>query len=75
MNREEKKDLRMIFISVVAGLAIAAIGASAKAIIDVNILKVQRIEDVKSIEGNGQKIDKLQEEMNDNFKTVIKLLK
>lgn len=57
------------------GVSIMAIGASAKAILDVNVLKAQRIEDEKSITSNGDKIDNLQQEMNHNFKTVIKLLK
>lgn len=74
MNKEEKKDLRMIFISIVAGISVMAIGASSKAILDVNILKAQRVEDQKAISNNGSKIDNLQKEMNDNFKTVIKLL-
>ena len=65
---------RNVLIIIVSGILLAAVGSSARAIMDVNVLQAQRLEDVKHIESNGDKIDKLQEAMNDNFKTVIQLL-
>ncbi len=73
-----KKDYALIkgvLATMLASVSVTAIGVSAKAIIDVEVLKTQRIEDRKGIDKNGEKIDNLQKEMNNNFKTVIGLLK
>ena len=76
------KNLKGIISTIIASVSVTAIGVSAKAIIDVRVLKAQRVEDVNKIKNNhqaiirnGGKIDNLKTEMNDNFKTVIKLLK
>ena len=72
---DNKLNLKNIVATIIASVSVMAIGASAKAILDVRVLQAQRVEDVKSIDNNGAKIDNLQKEMNNNFKTVIKLLK